>query len=1059
MNLNKVYERNSFLQFLKRFVPGFSQDIREVQTQGFKVISQAAYLGECADLDLKVFEVVHSSSVDARVSLATDGFRLLKDSGSYRALVAYRPETGEDWRLSLLIATPEMTDKGGIGLEYSNPRRYSFYLGPSAKIKTPHQFLIAGGPVSDLDDLKSRFSVEVVNKEFYKLISKSFTSLVGGASVQAKKTAAIKPQLRLPSVPEGNQTSLEFAVRLIGRIIFCWFLREKKSPQGRPLMPHALLSRNAVRSNPDYYHKVLEPIFFEVLNRPLEERKAAYLLEPFSLIPYLNGGLFSPQAQDFYSVDEREQAVHQNTVLVPDNWFEDLFETLETYNFTIDENTSFDEELSIDPEILGRIFENLLAEINPETGESARKSTGSYYTPRAIVDYMVNESLVLYLQEKTGIAEDRLRQLVLYDWNDESGNWGQQEKVEVINALEELRLLDPACGSGAFPIGALQKIVFVLQQIDPSGKLWFERQVHNMSPELRRVIEREFSHQNFDYIRKLGIIRENIYGVDIQPIATEISRLRCFLTLIVEQHVNDTQSNRGVQPLPNLDFKFVTANSLIGLPLSGMQPEGLEQTDMFDNRKEINALKAIRDQYFNAFDAEREQLKDAFILAQRNLIEQVTREHGFLGAAKAELTRKLAEWEPFSHKANDWFDSDWMFGIANGFDIVIANPPYDVYQGERTKEIPAIKKLNIYSVARGGKLNAYKLFLARSTELLRENGVLCQIFQNSFLGDSSAKLLRKHFFVNQQILRIDSFPERDNVNRRVFEAVKMSVCILLSRAVQKDNYEFTLRVWERREMDRGFTTKFTKSEIAKFDPTSYQIPMLDPTSKKLFSTIYSNNLARVTTCYEGELNMTFHKKYFLNDPSRPKVTKGAAVQRYYLTDNLSQGSVEYLDIDQYLKDHSSSKKSLHHKYQRIVMQGITGVDDKRRLIMAILPKDHFCANSCNYLVPNHEGLDTYLLLGLLNSRLLNWLFKRTSTNSNVNCYEIEQLPLPNSERLKSVHSQNISDYVKEILKASWNRDTTKKNTTVKELDHLIDLEVYALYKLTEEDINLIEDYT
>jgi hypothetical protein len=282
-------------------------------------------------------------------------------------------------------------------------------------------------------------------------------------------------------------------------------------------MPRELLSFEASNTIEDYYHKILEPIFFEVLNKPIKTRKDAFINDLFSAIPYLNGGLFSPHEDDFFNYNEGKQAINHNMVVLPDSWFISLFDVLETYNFTIDENTSFDEELSIDPEMLGRIFENLLAEINPDTGESIRKSTGSYYTPRVIVDYMVDESLKLYLNEKTKIDKEKLRALISYDLADDDSNpLNDEEKDRITQALGSIKILDPACGSGAFPIGMLQKIVFILQQIDQHGQLWFKKQIQNTPIELRKVIEREFQEKNFDYIRKLGIIRENIYGIDIQ---------------------------------------------------------------------------------------------------------------------------------------------------------------------------------------------------------------------------------------------------------------------------------------------------------------------------------------------------------------------------------------------------------------------------------------------------------------------------------------------------------------------------------------------------------------
>src|SRR2546430_10729864 len=275
------------------------------------------------------------------------------------------------------------------------------------------------------------------------------------------------------------------------------------------------------------------------------------------------------------------------------------------------------------------------------------KNTGSYYTPRVIVDYMVDESLFLYLKNRTQIEEETLRAVISYDLHDdEEYQLTENERERIIIALEKVKILDPACGSGAFPIGALQKIVFILQQADPEGHLWFKKQIKNTSPELRRVVEREFAHKNFDYIRKLGIIRENIYGVDIQPIATEISRLRCFLTLVVEERIQEGLENRGIEPLPNLDFKFVTANSLISLPPRQiMDKDGLKR-GLFEDDEGIENLKEIRNMFFNASGTERGQLKLQFLQAQKKML---LRQHDVVRGGRADLTATLSTWDPFSH--------------------------------------------------------------------------------------------------------------------------------------------------------------------------------------------------------------------------------------------------------------------------------------------------------------------------------------------------------------------------------------------------------------------------
>src|SRR3989344_5463539 len=688
IKLDQKYARQDFIDFLQdTFLKDYVRDVRPVGTQGLSAIKKVTSLGRSDSLDLQIFEFEYTGSVNKRVTLTKEAFQLMKQSASFNALAIFYGQGSDDWRLSFLTANPERTEKGKTTLAYSNPRRYSFFLGPNAKINTPTKFIISRGKINDFDDLKSRFSIEVVNKEFYKEISKAFTKLVDGS-------------LKLPFVQDKSQTSLEFAVRLIGRIIFCWFLREKKSEAGLALMPHELLSLESANKNDDYYHKILEPIFFEVLNKQIKSRIDDFAKEPFSSVPYLNGGLFSPQEDDYYKRNNGDlQSQFHNTMVIPDGWFKEFFETLETYNFTIDENTNFDEELSIDPEMLGRIFENLLAEINPETGESARKRTGSYYTPRAIVDYMVDESLLLFLKQKTSIKKDKLRALISYDLtDDEQYTFSDAEKQKIIDALEELKLLDPACGSGAFPIGALRKNVFILQQIDKDGQLWFRKQIKNTSTEMRRVIEREFAHKNFDYIRKLGVIRENIYGVDIQPIATEIARLRCFLTLIVDERIDDTVANRGIEPLPNLDFKFVTANSLITLPKE-------RQTNLFKDREGIEQLKNLRNQFFNATNSERYQSKDEFKeIQKRMLLRMIDMKSG------DDATQMLSAWDPFSNKTVAWFDPEWMFGIEGGFDVIIANPPY-LKERDNKKVFEAVNNSEFGKKYHQGKMDFWFYFL------------------------------------------------------------------------------------------------------------------------------------------------------------------------------------------------------------------------------------------------------------------------------------------------------------------------------------------------------------
>jgi len=770
IDFKSTYSRDEILDFLKNsFIKDFQKDVRIVDVPEQKYIQEAHSLGYAPELELSVFEFLHEGGTEKRVTLTKEAFNVLRDSGSFKAIGIFHSKDTDDWRFSLMTATPTRNEKNKVQIILSNPKRYSFLLGPNAKVNTPTKFLITKGEIQNFEDLKERFSIEVVNKEFYKEISKLFIQLVGGTLGKGRSEEEYKALLRLPGVKDSSQTAQEFAVRLIGRLIFCWFLREKRNGSEESLMPHSLLSLEASKNNKNYYHGVLEPIFFKVLNVPLSSRKdEEFSTNPYDKIPYLNGGLFSPHDDDFYSTNESKQENNNEEVVVPDKWLQELFEILETYNFTIDENSAFDEELSIDPEMLGRIFENLLAEINPETGESARKSTGSYYTPRVIVDYMVDESLYLYLYNKTEIEEEKLRSLISYDLDDDSFTpLTEDEKEKIITAIDELKILDPACGSGAFPMGALQKIVFILQQLDPNGQYWFKAQIKNVPVELRKNLEREHSEKNFDYIRKLGVIRRNIFGVDIQPIATEISRLRCFLTLIVDQKVDDNKDNRGIDPLPNLDFKFVTANSLISLP----EKENSKETiGMFEDTNRINELKDIRDQFFNASNFERIELKDQF----RKIQLEMSKYYNSVKSAGAELTEMLLSWDPFSHKMTGWFDPEWMFGIKDGFDIVIGNPPYFSISKLKNKDAKeAIRKegFEVFS----NSIDIYCLFYEKAVSLTSKiDGIVTFITSNKWMRATYGEKLRDFLIQRDPVVLIDLGPG-------IFKSATVDTNILIMR--------------------------------------------------------------------------------------------------------------------------------------------------------------------------------------------------------------------------------------------------------------------------------------
>ena len=1036
--LKKEYHVDNFLYVVDELLlPDFRADKHDVDFRNniFTSVQQLGYSDKC---DVNVYEVIlNEGAQNRRVTITQEMFRILRGLGVNNAIVAFSNADRRNYRFSLLTSKYELDGEKVVKI-LSNPRRYSYSLGYGTKTKTAYDFLIGKGKANSLDELINRFSVEVVNKQFYNEIALAFTKLVGGQ----RDGKTFEKELNIYGTTDQNKYA-EFAVRIIGRIVFCWFLKEKKSENGIPLIPESMLALDSVKASHNYYHDILEPLFFELLNTNQLRRKGKFACEEiYTQIPYLNGGLFSPHSDDHYKFAPELQTGQYGLVTIPNDWFEEFYEILCQYNFTVDENTSYDIELSIDPEMLGRIFENLLAEISQENGENAKKSTGSFYTPRDIVGYMVDNSILEYLKTKTTIEETKLRALISYGQeDDELASFDKSEKKQLIDALYAVTIIDPACGSGAFPIGMLQKIVYMLQEIDPEANLWFDKATENVSIFIKKEFEKKFNAGSLDYIRKLSVIQNSIFGVDIQPIAVEIARLRCFLSIVIEEKVNDDEPNRGINPLPSLDFKFIIANSLVAL-------EESPQLSLFENQDHIDELKAVRDEYFNADTERKTELKLKFADIQKRMFQETISNYNKSASSRY---KALSDWSPFSNESTNWFDAEWMFGIKDGFDIVIGNPPYGLINKKQNqkssiqvtnKEINYYKTFPLYIPARGGMLNIYRLFICQSHYLLKDNGHMSLIFPMAFMCDLSAAELRKFVFAQESIQYLEAFPERDDENKRVFQSAKMSVCILGSNRTKSDaTRKFKLRINDNRYVNTSYEqVDISPSDIDCIDSKSLTIPLVSRAELDVLLKMCkkSQRMKEFSKCFTGEIDISLDKKYIRLDNSYHAMLRGAQIQRFYTTNNISQGDILYLDSDQYLAE-VTSQRSRHHLQSRIVMQGITGVNEKYRLKMTLSDAGTFCANSVNYLLIN-EDIEYYL--GLCNSNLINWFFKKLSTNSNVNGYEIDNLPIIVVQNDKKEQLKNI---VKSLLNGSSEHSENEMNAVV-----------YDIYGLTKEEIAVVE---
>ena len=735
-NAISFFKKN--IRSFKTVSEDFSHILKSDDLEKFSLVKKIGEASLDGSGDLLVFTAKFNGDLSERTSKKIQfeiAKKILKNDFKDGAIFIFYDKTG-NFRFSFI-----RRNYGDKENKHTNWKRYTYFVDKEKTNKT-FKDRIGNCTFSSLDEIQEAFSVEKLNKEFYQNIAKAFYSLIGGKIKINSKEEDYKLTLKLPSVSDTDKSvHQKFAVRLVGRTIFCWFLKNKVSANGLPLLPQGWLSSKVVvevnNNQHNYYHAILEKLFFEVLNKRIENRPTN-LPSGHENIPYLNGGLFEAVYDDFYEVDKNSGITkHLNTLIIPNKWFIDFFEVLERYNFTIDENTVNDSEVSIDPEMLGTIFENLLAEIDPDTEKSARKSTGSFYTPREIVEYMVEQSLIQYLKTKTQIEdEDKLKSLFV---DDSEYTFTVTETDDILKAISEVKILDPACGSGAFPMGALHKIVKLLQKLDKGAVWWKAKQKENAARVLDSKYLNDFiskiDNSNSDYARKLGVIQHSIYGVDIQPIAAEISKLRSFLSLIIDENIDDNAPNRGIEPLPNLEFKFVTANTLISLDEG--KKEGMMAFDFGETTELQNQLQQLRNTYLQASPQEKEKLKQQFEQLQTQIYKNELKAGG-----QNKRAQQLAAWKPFSNESSSWFDPEWMFGVEK-FDVVIGNPPYVQLREVKKELIDIYKKCKYHKDAEGGRSNLFQYFISLMLDLTKDKMITSFIVQNSLMAEETTKNIRK----------------------------------------------------------------------------------------------------------------------------------------------------------------------------------------------------------------------------------------------------------------------------------------------------------------------------
>ena len=1048
---------------------------------------------------------------------------------------------------------------------------------------------------------KKTLDTSELNKRFYKELADWYFWAVNEVAFPdgAEKDEEIR-----------NATSV---IRLITRLIFVWFIKEKELVPDS-LFNEAKIQELLVNTDPQgctYYKAILQNLFFATLNQEMNTpekpvrrkfrgegrqhynitslyRYKRYFIDPdealklFDSIPFLNGGLFEcldkPDDDDSNTIirvdgfSDRDD-VHLN---LPNSLFfsgernEDLniaygtrgknykvrglIHILDSYKFTVTENTPIEEEIALDPELLGKVFENLLASYNPETNTAARKQTGSYYTPREVVDYMTDESLITYLKqyliayhetrgelttstppaqinlsgsvepvqtqlttqslelsnEEKDEIENKLRDLLAY--TDKPHAFEDTETEALINAIDALKILDPACGSGAFPMGVLHKLVFILGKLDAGNVRWKERQIEKASeipdPTARdsaiEEIEAAFGRNELDYGRKLYLIENCIYGVDIQPIAVQIAKLRFFISLVVDQIINKDRVNLGVRPLPNLETKFVASDALIDVE----KPAQIQIRNPAISGKE-EELSEVRRRHFTARTPQTKRKYREIDARLRLELGDLLKCDGF----PDDTTEKIAFWDPYDQNTcAGWFDPEWMFNTKGGFDIVLGNPPYVQLEKDRGRLGRLYEPCNFASFSKRGDI--YCLFYEKAIQLLKQGGHLCFITSNKWMRAAYGRNLRGYFLKHTQPVHlIDLGPD-------VFDAtVDTSIILLRSARLEDASMPFQAAILGADfEKNVDHIAKYLNNNglpmelPAKGEPWAILSPKelalkrkIEQIGRPLKDWNVSINYGIKTGRNEAFVIDEFKREELVTrDPKSLDIIKpllrGRDVHRYHTRwaglwvivvkfGSYKTLSTDYPAIYQHLLQFAEKLKSRGQcKYSRAQRVGSNSdfPGQHHWLELDNNPTDEYLElfyqekivwQEMNTRGPFHldrskfHSLDTTrimvgnnlsYLIGILNSRLFLFAFKNYYAGGHLGSKGVrfksefmKLFPVPHITETNRHLAHKLETRVEKIL--ADKHANLDKDITV--LENEIDEIVYSLYELTSEEIAIVEENT
>ena len=818
-----------------------------------------------------------------------------------------------------------------------------------------------------LNDLREAFSVDALSDEFFDEYHVHYDHIVAELTRQGKSGTVYH----------------DYVKKLMGRIVFLHFLQKKGWLCGDTNFMLNTFSQSNRRS--DYLESVLEPLFFGILNTEPAKREQVFsrngwqqsLVEKWASIPYLNGGLF-----------ERDD-VDNLRIVLPESIFSNLFSFLASYNFTVDENDPDDAEIGVDPEMLGKIFESLLED---------NKAKGAFYTPKEIVRYMCKESLIAHLASKLpNVADSVVRAFVEHH---EMQPELEPYRDTLETALRDVKICDPAIGSGAFPMGLL-------------NELW----------RCREALGTELSRLQL----KKEIIENNIYGVDIERGAIDIARLRFWLSIVVDSET--------AEPLPNFDYKFMQGNSLIesygGFDLSriagktvGRPSTSTQYVIGLDSDLSQKNLQRLLREYFSVTDHQKKATMRSAINAE---VKTLIRES--VGGTPAFLA-KLDQLDPSANQDfflwHTWFKDIFDKG---GFDIVIGNPPYIDYRriDEATKV--GLNKYLSYQIEKKGSLYVY--FIEMGLGLLKPSARLYFINPYQYLSAESGRGIRSFLIPKHNIERIV-----DVSNIKVFDEASTYTCIniIQKNSIQRD-------IWLSRP--RG---------LSNLDENVTNVAKTTFINKPYYTiTLSTNNLVE-------KIEKAKHK---LSDVCSIFCGLSKTGFRDYVSSTKENGDYQiFVESKQILRYVTDSKKYIDtslFSYNamnafRTPCLFMTRMTSHCRVALA---KKGETAGKVNVL-HNFKKYDILFVLALLNSKLVNYYYRITNESKHLNggalpfdTESVKVIPIPEAS---TTQQQEIESVVKQIL----SKKQTVLTTDTLDLEQQIDELVYELYGLTEEEIAVIE---